>query len=112
MGNMPTSSEEDTAPPPRLLALAAFRFPHGDAISNRLLQLARSATPPGTPTLVVNDWPADGTRLPADPSLPPGVRLISSAGAPTGRWRAGCEGAPGRCGCWPRCGAPGCGPTT
>ncbi|MFI1196768.1 glycosyltransferase [Micromonospora sp. NPDC020750] len=91
---MPTSSEEDATPPPgaappRLLALAAFRFPHGDAMSNRLLQLARSATPPGTPTLVVNDWPADGTRPPADPSLPPGVRLISLGGGthgPLARW--------------------------
>ncbi|MCX4473382.1 glycosyltransferase [Micromonospora sp. NBC_01655] len=96
---MPTSSEEDVAPPPgaappRLLALAAFRFPHGDAMSNRLLQLARAATPPGTPTLVVNDWPADGTRPPADPPLPPGVRLISIGGGAHGpltrwlRWRA------------------------
>ncbi|WP_435207479.1 glycosyltransferase [Micromonospora sp. bgisy143] len=76
---------------PQVLALAAYRFPHGDAMSNRLLQLARSATPPGGVTLVVNDWPEDGTRPPSAPDLPPGVRLITlsrerAGGGVAGRW--------------------------
>ncbi|WP_327031947.1 glycosyltransferase [Micromonospora ureilytica] len=76
---------------PQVLALAAYRFPHGDALSNRLLQLARSATPPGGVTLVVNDWPEDGSRPPAVPDLPPDVRLITLprrrvGGGRLGRW--------------------------
>ncbi|GAB3957816.1 hypothetical protein GCM10027614_74020 [Micromonospora vulcania] len=76
---------------PQMLALAAYRFPHGDAMSNRLLQLARSATPPGGMTLVVNDWPEDGSRPPDAPDLPPGVRLIELprrriGGGVLGRW--------------------------
>ncbi|MBM7493638.1 glycosyltransferase involved in cell wall biosynthesis [Micromonospora luteifusca] len=46
-------------------------------MSNRMLQLARSATPPGTPTLVVNDWPNDGSRPDPAPQLPPGLQLIT-----------------------------------
>jgi glycosyltransferase involved in cell wall biosynthesis len=76
---------------PQLLTLAAYRFPHGDAISNRLLQLVRSATPPGGVAVVVNDWPEDGSRPPATPGLPPGVRLITLprrrvGGGVLGRW--------------------------
>ncbi|PYC76000.1 hypothetical protein C7C45_02535 [Micromonospora arborensis] len=76
---------------PQVLALAAYRFPHGDALSNRLLQLARSATPPGGVTLVVNDWPDDGSRPAAAPDLPPDVRLITLprrriGGGVLGRW--------------------------
>jgi glycosyltransferase involved in cell wall biosynthesis len=63
------------------LALAAYRFPHGDAMSNRLLQLARSGAPPGGVAVVVNDWPDDGTRPPIAPRLPPGVRLITLGGS-------------------------------
>ncbi|MGC4820222.1 glycosyltransferase family 4 protein [Micromonospora sp. DT63] len=45
-------------------------------MSNRLLQLARSATPPGATTVIVNDWP--GTDRPPEPvALPPGLRLIT-----------------------------------
>lgn len=62
---------------PQVLALAAYRFPHGDAVSNRLLQLVRSATAPGSMTLVINDWPEDGSRPPPAPDLPPDVRLIT-----------------------------------
>lgn len=61
---------------PVFLAVAAYRFPHGDAMSNRLLQLARSATPPGAATVVVNDWPDDGSH-PSPAHLPPDVRLIT-----------------------------------
>ncbi|MEH1166201.1 glycosyltransferase [Micromonospora sp. CPCC 205539] len=80
-----------TGKTPLLMALAAYRFPHGDAMSNRLLQLARSATPPGGVTLVVNDWPEDGTCPPTAPDLPPGVRLITLprrriGGGVLGRW--------------------------
>ncbi|TNH27614.1 glycosyltransferase family 4 protein [Micromonospora orduensis] len=76
---------------PQVLAMAAYRFPHGDAMSNRLLQLARSATPPGGTALVVNDWPQDGSRPPDNPELPPGVRLITLppqrvSGGIAGRW--------------------------
>ncbi|MER5334811.1 glycosyltransferase [Micromonospora sp. NPDC002717] len=74
---------------PRLLALAAYRFPHGDAMSNRLLHLARSATPPGATVVVVNDWPADGTRPPVDPPLPAEVKLLTlppSRGGKVARW--------------------------
>ncbi|WSR59770.1 glycosyltransferase [Micromonospora ureilytica] len=80
---------------PQVLAVAAYRFPHGDAMSNRLLQLARSATPPGGVTLVVNDWPDDGSRPPARCDLPPGVRLITLprrriGGGLPGRWLHRC----------------------
>ncbi|MFJ6166591.1 glycosyltransferase [Micromonospora orduensis] len=80
---------------PQVLAVAAYRFPHGDAMSNRLLQLARSATPPGGTTLVVNDWPEDGSHPPESPDLPPGVRLITLprrriGGGMAGRWLHRC----------------------
>ncbi|WP_434743544.1 glycosyltransferase [Micromonospora sp. SH-82] len=74
------------ATPDTTVALSAFRFPHGDAMSNRLLHLARSATPEGGTTVVVNDWPAQGSPPPAAPILPPGVRLITLTGSPQGRW--------------------------
>jgi glycosyltransferase involved in cell wall biosynthesis len=72
--------------PGRLLFMTAFRFPDGDAMSNRLLQLARSACPPGTCALVVNDWPGD--RPPATPPavLPDNVELLTLRA--TGRSRA------------------------
>ncbi|WCN83517.1 glycosyltransferase [Micromonospora sp. LH3U1] len=54
---------------PRPLLVGAYAFPHGDATSNRLLQLARSAAPDGAHTLVVNDWPCEV----AFPSLRSGV---------------------------------------
>lgn len=44
---------------PRPLLVGAYAFPHGDATSNRLLQLARCAAAEGTRTLVVNDWPCE-----------------------------------------------------
>ncbi|WBB71733.1 glycosyltransferase [Micromonospora sp. WMMD1128] len=69
------------------VALAAYRFPHGDAPSNRLLQLARSATPVGGTTVVVNDWPPDGTLPPTTPDLPADVRLINLLPTGGGRWR-------------------------
>ncbi|MET7705777.1 glycosyltransferase [Micromonospora sp. NPDC005413] len=61
---------------PQVVMVAAYRFPHGDAMSNRLLQLARSATPPGTSTLIVNDWPGN-ERQPESVALPPELRLIT-----------------------------------
>ncbi|WP_433131777.1 glycosyltransferase [Micromonospora sp. CA-240977] len=93
----PTTTRRDLIPAlwssatPQVLALAAYRFPHGDAMSNRLLQLARSATPPGGLTLVVNDWPDDGSRPPPAADLPPDVRLITLprhpiGGGALGRW--------------------------
>ncbi|MGK5739555.1 glycosyltransferase [Micromonospora sp. URMC 103] len=60
---------------PRPLLVGAYRFPHGDATSNRLLQLARSAAPADTRTLVVNDWPPDGS-VPGDPVVD-GIDLIT-----------------------------------
>ncbi|MFG1884816.1 glycosyltransferase [Micromonospora sp. NPDC049102] len=76
-------------PVPRVVMVAAYRFPHGDAMSNRLLQLARSATPPGATTVIVNDWP--GTERPPEPvTLPPELRLITLFAADGGgrlrRW--------------------------
>ncbi|WP_433532417.1 glycosyltransferase family protein [Micromonospora sp. CA-263727] len=44
---------------PRPLLVGAYAFPHGDATSNRLLQLARCAANAGAQTLVVNDWPCE-----------------------------------------------------
>ncbi|MEU6078097.1 glycosyltransferase [Micromonospora sp. NPDC047074] len=75
--------------PPTSMVLAAYRFPHGDAMSNRLLHLARSATPEGATVLVVNDWPAGAGRPDPSPDLPPGVRLITltgGGGRRPGRW--------------------------
>jgi glycosyltransferase involved in cell wall biosynthesis len=63
--------------PPYVLAIAAYRFPHGDAMSNRLLQLIRSATPPGATAIVVNDWLDEHSPPPDSPPLPSGVRLIT-----------------------------------
>ncbi|WP_432050508.1 glycosyltransferase [Verrucosispora sp. NA02020] len=45
--------------PVRPLLVGAYAFPYGDATSNRLRQLARSAAPEGERTLVVNDWPCE-----------------------------------------------------
>ncbi|MEW2375077.1 glycosyltransferase [Micromonospora sp. NPDC047812] len=70
----------------KLMVLGAYRFPHGDAMSNRLLHLALSATPEGATTLVVNDWPADGSRPDSTPDLPPDVRLITLASGSSGRF--------------------------
>lgn len=95
MGEPTTTTDLTPAPrptaTPQVLAVAAYRFPHGDAMSNRLLQLARSATPPGGTTLVVNDWPDDGSCPPESPELPCGVRLITLprrrvGGGMAGRW--------------------------
>jgi glycosyltransferase involved in cell wall biosynthesis len=61
---------------PRPLLVGAYRFPHGDATSNRLLQLARCAAPDGTRTLVVNDWPCDGS-VPAHRGEVAGIDLIT-----------------------------------
>jgi glycosyltransferase involved in cell wall biosynthesis len=61
---------------PRPLLVGAYRFPHGDATSNRLLQLARCAAPPGTRTLVVNDWPCDGSVPPQRDEVA-GIELIT-----------------------------------
>ncbi len=72
---------------PLLLAFSAFRFPHGDAMSNRLLQLVRAAMPIGGTAVVVNDWPMDGSRPPDDVELPPDVWLITLTGGAGGRLR-------------------------
>jgi glycosyltransferase involved in cell wall biosynthesis len=61
---------------PRPLLVGAYRFPHGDATSNRLLQLARCAAPYGTRTLVVNDWPCDGSVPPQRDEVA-GIELIT-----------------------------------
>ena len=86
-----TSAAQPTIAPmepvPRVVMLAAYRFPHGDAMSNRLLQLARSATPPGASTLIINDWPGND-RQPESVALPPELRLITlSAAGGGGRFR-------------------------
>ncbi|MBM7086017.1 glycosyltransferase [Micromonospora sp. WMMD734] len=62
--------------PPGPLLVGAYAFPHGDATSNRLLQLARSAAPEGTRTLVVNDWPCE-LPFPARPPEAAGVDLVT-----------------------------------
>lgn len=61
---------------PRPLLVGHYRFPYGDATSNRLLQLARSAAPHGTHTLVVNDWPCDGSTPPQRDEVA-GIDLIT-----------------------------------
>ncbi|NYH46123.1 glycosyltransferase involved in cell wall biosynthesis [Micromonospora jinlongensis] len=61
---------------PRPLLIGHYRFPYGDATSNRLLQLARCAAPHGTHTLVVNDWPSDGSAPPQRDEVP-GIELIT-----------------------------------
>ncbi|MFE9201811.1 glycosyltransferase [Micromonospora sp. NPDC007230] len=63
--------------PPRLLLIAACHFPGGDALSNRMLHLALSATPPGSTAVVVNDWPSDGTCPPTNPPLPADIRVVT-----------------------------------
>lgn len=55
-GRTDRSGRSDLARP---LLIGAYAFPHGDATSNRLLQLARCAADAGTRTLVVNDWPCE-----------------------------------------------------
>ncbi|WP_430501016.1 glycosyltransferase [Micromonospora trifolii] len=60
---------------PRPLLVGHYRFPYGDATSNRLLQLARCAAPHGTQTLVVNDWPCDGSAPSRDEVA--GIELIT-----------------------------------
>ncbi|WP_187398811.1 glycosyltransferase [Micromonospora sp. WP24] len=58
-------------------------------MSNRLLQLARSATAPGTTTVVVNDWPTGTTRPVLDPPLPEEIRLLTlptTSGGRLARW--------------------------
>jgi glycosyltransferase involved in cell wall biosynthesis len=66
---------------PRPVVLSAYRFPHGDAMSNRLLQLARSATHPGTRALIVNDWPNDGTSPEISLTVPAEVELLTLTAA-------------------------------
>lgn len=61
---------------PRPLLVGAYAFPHGDATSNRLLQLARSAAPEGSRTLVVNDWPCE-VAFPLRPPGAAGVDLVT-----------------------------------
>ncbi|WP_410821264.1 glycosyltransferase [Micromonospora sp. 050-3] len=61
---------------PRPLLVGHYRFPYGDATSNRLLQLARCAAPHGTQTLVVNDWPCDGSA-PSQRDEVAGIELIT-----------------------------------
>ncbi|WDZ87856.1 glycosyltransferase [Micromonospora cathayae] len=61
---------------PRPLLVGAYQFPYGDATSNRLLQLARCAAPEGSRTLVVNDWPCDGSLPPRRDEVP-GIDLIT-----------------------------------
>jgi glycosyltransferase involved in cell wall biosynthesis len=70
--------------PARLVLLSAFRFPHGDAMSNRILQLARSARPAGTIALVINDWPCDGSSPPPAVHLPSDVELVTIRAAGKG----------------------------
>ncbi|MDG4765785.1 glycosyltransferase [Solwaraspora sp. WMMD406] len=67
---------EPTKRIPRPLLVGAYAFPHGDATSNRLLQLARSAAPEGTRTLVVNDWPCE-VPIPSSTCEVAGVDLIT-----------------------------------
>jgi glycosyltransferase involved in cell wall biosynthesis len=59
----------------RMLMIGSYRFPHGDATSCRLLQLARSTGRDQDTTVVVNDWPCDGSRPPE--GYPEGIQLIT-----------------------------------
>ncbi len=56
--------------------MGAYAFPHGDATSNRLLQLARCAAPDGAHTLVVNDWPCE-VAFPAGRPGVAGIDLVT-----------------------------------
>ena len=60
----------------RVVIVSAFRFPHGDAMSNRLLQLARSATLDGPLPIIINDWPL-GVTFPESFEVPYGLNLIT-----------------------------------
>ncbi|QOC92743.1 glycosyltransferase [Micromonospora craniellae] len=62
--------------PARTLLVGAYAFPHGDATSNRLRQLARSAAPEGERTLVVNDWPCE-LPFPGDVGDLAGIDLVT-----------------------------------
>ncbi|MEV4656115.1 glycosyltransferase [Micromonospora sp. NPDC049301] len=66
---------EWTAPPPCLLVISSYRLPDGDAMSNRVLGLVRSAVV-AEEAVVVNDWPS-GTTRPAAGQMPAGIRLVS-----------------------------------
>ncbi|MEV4123053.1 glycosyltransferase [Micromonospora sp. NPDC049645] len=72
----PDAESTGRADQPRPLLVGAYAFPHGDATSNRLLQLARSAAPDGGRTLVVNDWPCE-VAFPAGQPGPAGIDLIT-----------------------------------
>ncbi|MEU7981648.1 glycosyltransferase family 4 protein [Micromonospora sp. NPDC049081] len=72
----PAGGSNARADQPRPLLVGAYAFPHGDATSNRLLQLARSAAPEGSRTLVVNDWPCE-LAFPARPPEAAGVDLVT-----------------------------------
>ncbi|BCJ57430.1 glycosyltransferase [Micromonospora endophytica] len=60
----------------RPLLVGAYAFPYGDATSNRLRQLARSAAPEGLRTLVVNDWPGE-VPYPGEVTDLAGIDLIT-----------------------------------
>jgi glycosyltransferase involved in cell wall biosynthesis len=60
----------------RLVLVGAYAFPFGDATSNRLRQLVRSAAPAGTSAVVVNDWPCDGSVAYRGPD-PAGIELVT-----------------------------------
>ncbi|MFI9640571.1 glycosyltransferase [Micromonospora sp. NPDC051925] len=72
----PDGGSPGRADRPRPLLVGAYAFPHGDATSNRLLQLARSAAPDGACTLVVNDWPCE-VAFPARLPDVAGVDLVT-----------------------------------
>jgi glycosyltransferase involved in cell wall biosynthesis len=68
----------------RVVVLSAYRFPYGDAMSNRLLQLARAASLPNEKALVVNVWPERGGG-PESAEIPHGIDLTTIATRGRGR---------------------------
>ncbi|WP_433317831.1 glycosyltransferase [Micromonospora sp. CA-269861] len=78
IGRQPRPDARSTGPADRArpLLVGAYAFPHGDATSNRLLQLARSAAPDGAHTLVVNDWPCE-VAFPAGQPGVTGIDLVT-----------------------------------
>jgi glycosyltransferase involved in cell wall biosynthesis len=72
----PVGTARRGAPVPRPLIVGAYAFPHGDATSSRLLQLARSATPEGVRSVVVNDLLDGSFQVPQEDETE-GIQLLT-----------------------------------